>query len=67
MVPGTRAALAEADWASDELRNEPHVTLGCGHLSRPGGSLAGAGFGYCRYHGDRETPVPSQDKPTEAP
>ena len=39
MVPGTRADLAEADWASDELRNEPHVTL------------AEAGYGYCRYHG----------------
>jgi hypothetical protein len=44
MVPGTRADLAEADWVSDELRNEPHVTLGCGHLSRPGsGPLAEAG------------------------
>src|ERR1700722_1661507 len=52
MVPGTRADLAEADWVSDELRNEPHVALGCGHLSRPGsGPLAKAGFGYCRYHG----------------
>jgi hypothetical protein len=49
MVPGTRA---EADWISDELRDKPHVTLRCGHLSRPrSGPLAGAGFGYCRYHG----------------
>jgi hypothetical protein len=44
MVPGTRADLAEADWVSDELKNKPRVTLGCGHLSRPGnGPLAGRG------------------------
>ncbi len=60
MVPGTLADLAEADWVSDELGSEPHVTLGCGHLSRPGsGPLAGAGFGYCRYHGvTRVVPEP---------
>ena len=52
MVPGMRAHLAEAGWVSDELKNKPHVTLGCGHLSRPGsGPLAEAGYGYCRYHG----------------
>ena len=52
MVTGTLADLAEADWVSDELGNKPHVTLGCGHLSRPGsGPLAEAGYGYCRYHG----------------
>jgi hypothetical protein len=56
MVPGTPADLAEADWVSDELRNKPHVTLGCGHLSRPGnGPLAEAGYGYCRYHGVTRT------------
>lgn len=56
MVPGTRADLAEADWVSDELKNKPHVTLGCGHLSRPGsGPLAEAGYGYCRYHGVTRT------------
>ncbi len=56
MVPGTRAHLAEADWVSDELRNQPHVTLACGHLSHPGsGPLAKAGYGYCRYHGVTRT------------
>jgi hypothetical protein len=52
MVPGTRAQRVEADWVSGKLRDKPHVALGCGHLSRPGGGpLAEAGFGYCGYHG----------------
>jgi hypothetical protein len=52
MRAGTWADRAEASWLSDELGGKPHVALACGHLSPPGrGPLAGAGYGYCRYHG----------------
>jgi hypothetical protein len=52
MRAGTWADRAEASWLSDELGGKPHVALACGHLSAPGsGPLAGAGYGYCRYHG----------------
>ena len=53
---GHAGAPGRSEWVSDELRNQPHVTLACGHLSHPGsGPLAKAGYGYCRYHGVTRT------------